>query len=45
MPQAAATAPPVAEVMAELDSPTPEDCTSPFAPVWIGEMVRRQPQG
>jgi len=24
------------------DYPTPAGCTSPFAPVWIGEMVRRQ---
>ena len=24
------------------DSPTPPGCTSPFAPVWIGEMVRRK---
>lgn len=24
------------------DYPTPPNCTSPFAPVWIGEMVRRQ---
>lgn len=24
------------------DYPTPPDCTSPFAPVWITEMVRRQ---
>ncbi|MCQ4122115.1 DNA alkylation repair protein [Rhodococcus tibetensis] len=24
------------------DYPTPENCTSPFAPVWITEMVRRQ---
>jgi 3-methyladenine DNA glycosylase AlkD len=24
------------------DYPTPPDCTSPFAPTWIGEMVRRQ---
>ena len=24
------------------DYPTPPDCTSPFAPVWIAEMVRRQ---
>jgi hypothetical protein len=22
--------------------PTPPNCTSPFAPVWITEMVRRQ---
>ena len=21
--------------------PTPKGCTSPFAPLWIGEMVRR----
>jgi 3-methyladenine DNA glycosylase AlkD len=25
------------------DYPTPPNCTSPFAPVWITEMVRRQP--
>ena len=25
------------------DYPTPPNCTSPFAPVWIAEMVRRQP--
>lgn len=24
------------------DYPTPPGCTSPFAPLWIGEMVRRQ---
>ncbi len=24
------------------DYPTPRNCTSPFAPVWIAEMVRRQ---
>jgi 3-methyladenine DNA glycosylase AlkD len=24
------------------DYPTPRGCTSPFAPLWIGEMVRRQ---
>jgi len=24
------------------DYPTPRGCTSPFAPAWIGEMVRRQ---
>jgi 3-methyladenine DNA glycosylase AlkD len=24
------------------DDPTPPNCTSPFAPVWIAEMVRRQ---
>ena len=24
------------------DYPTPPGCTSPFAPIWIGEMVRRQ---
>ncbi|MEV7553660.1 DNA alkylation repair protein [Amycolatopsis sp. NPDC089917] len=24
------------------DYPTPPNCTSPFAPVWISEMVRRQ---
>ena len=24
------------------DYPTPPGCTSPFAPVWINEMVRRQ---
>jgi 3-methyladenine DNA glycosylase AlkD len=25
------------------DYPTPSGCTSPFAPIWISEMVRRQP--
>jgi 3-methyladenine DNA glycosylase AlkD len=25
------------------DYPTPPNCTSPFAPIWIAEMVRRQP--
>ncbi|MFS0700374.1 DNA alkylation repair protein [Cellulomonas sp. 179-A 4D5 NHS] len=24
------------------DYPTPPGCTSPYAPIWIGEMVRRQ---
>jgi hypothetical protein len=24
------------------DYPTPPGCTSPFAPSWIAEMVRRQ---
>jgi 3-methyladenine DNA glycosylase AlkD len=24
------------------DYPTPPGCTSPFAPIWIGEMVRRE---
>jgi 3-methyladenine DNA glycosylase AlkD len=24
------------------DHPTPPNCTSPFAPIWISEMVRRQ---
>lgn len=24
------------------DYPVPKGCTSPFAPIWIGEMVRRQ---
>ncbi|GAA1770745.1 hypothetical protein [Agromyces humatus] len=24
------------------DHPTPPNCTSPFAPTWIGEMARRQ---
>jgi 3-methyladenine DNA glycosylase AlkD len=24
------------------DYPTPPGCTSPFAPIWISEMVRRQ---
>ena len=24
------------------DYPTPPNCTSPFAPIWITEMVRRQ---
>ena len=23
------------------DYPTPPNCTSPFAPIWIGEIVRR----
>jgi 3-methyladenine DNA glycosylase AlkD len=27
------------------DYPTPPNCTSPFAPVWITEMVRRQHDG
>lgn len=27
------------------DYPTPPGCTSPFAPLWIGEMVRRQESG
>jgi 3-methyladenine DNA glycosylase AlkD len=27
------------------DYPTPPNCTSPFAPIWITEMVRRQHQG
>ena len=27
------------------DYPTPPNCTSPFAPVWIAEMVRRRPTG
>ena len=26
------------------DYPTPPNCTSPFAPLWITEMVRRQPR-
>ncbi len=26
------------------DYPTPPNCTSPFAPIWIGEMVRREQQ-
>jgi 3-methyladenine DNA glycosylase AlkD len=26
------------------DYPTPPNCTSPFAPIWINEMVRRQHQ-
>lgn len=26
------------------DYPTPPNCTSPFAPIWIGEMVRRERQ-
>jgi len=26
------------------DYPTPPGCTSPFAPVWIAEMVRRRPE-
>lgn len=25
------------------DYPTSPGCTSPFAPIWIAEMVRRQP--
>ncbi|MFK4730917.1 DNA alkylation repair protein [Agromyces mediolanus] len=24
------------------DHPTPPNCTSPYAPIWIGEMVRRE---
>jgi len=27
------------------DYPTPANCTSPYAPVWIAEMVRRRPAG
>ncbi len=27
------------------DYPTPPNCTSPFAPIWINEMVRRQHVG
>ncbi|HTJ34813.1 MAG TPA: DNA alkylation repair protein [Dactylosporangium sp.] len=27
------------------DYPTPPNCTSPFAPIWIAEMVSRQPAG
>ncbi|GAA1300309.1 DNA alkylation repair protein [Pseudonocardia xinjiangensis] len=27
------------------DYPTPPNCTSPFAPIWIGEMVRRRNDG
>jgi 3-methyladenine DNA glycosylase AlkD len=27
------------------DYPTPPNCTSPFAPIWITEMVRRQSDG
>ncbi len=27
------------------DYPTPPNCTSPFAPTWIAEMVRRRPDG
>jgi len=27
------------------DYPTPPNCTSPFAPVWIAEMVRRRQNG
>lgn len=27
------------------DYPTPPNCTSPFAPAWIAEMVRRQREG
>lgn len=27
------------------DYPTPPNCTSPFAPLWINEMVRRQDNG
>jgi 3-methyladenine DNA glycosylase AlkD len=26
------------------DYPTPPNCTSPFAPIWITEMVKRQQQ-
>ena len=33
----------IGEGLAEFkDYPTPPNCTSPFAPVWIAEMVRRQ---
>ncbi len=24
------------------DHPTPPNCTSPYAPIWIAEMVRRK---
>jgi hypothetical protein len=27
------------------DYPTPPNCTSPFAPIWITEMVRREESG
>ena len=27
------------------DYPTPPNCTSPYAPIWINEMVRRQQEG
>ena len=27
------------------DYPTPPNCTSPFAPIWIDEMVRRRAAG
>jgi 3-methyladenine DNA glycosylase AlkD len=27
------------------DYPTPPDCTSPYAPIWINEIVRRQTHG
>ncbi|KAE8766186.1 DNA alkylation repair protein [Georgenia thermotolerans] len=27
------------------DYPTPPNCTSPFAPIWINEMVRRKNEG
>jgi 3-methyladenine DNA glycosylase AlkD len=27
------------------DYPVPKDCTSPFAPIWINEMVSRQEKG
>jgi len=27
------------------DYPTPPNCTSPYAPIWITEMVRRQHGG
>ncbi|GHD09107.1 DNA alkylation repair protein [Zhihengliuella salsuginis] len=27
------------------DYPTPPNCTSPFAPIWINEIVRRREQG
>jgi 3-methyladenine DNA glycosylase AlkD len=27
------------------DYPTPPNCTSPYAPIWIGEMVKRQAPG
>jgi 3-methyladenine DNA glycosylase AlkD len=30
------------ELQVLADYPTPPNCTSPFAPLWIAEMVRRQ---
>lgn len=39
-----ATLPEVMAELATLDDPR-AGCTSPFAPVWIAEMVRRQQGG